>query len=89
MLEIEAVNHVGIRVRDKSRSISFYESLGFALVADAGFAEGHVGHVGVLVQRLDPQIMEVRAAQGRSRPKALTRYAEGGPFNGWTKCRLL
>ena len=41
MLEIEAVNHVGIRIRDKSRSISFYESLGFALVADAGFAEGH------------------------------------------------
>ena len=41
MLEIEAVNHVGIRIRDKSRSVSFYESLGFSLVADAGFAEGH------------------------------------------------
>ena len=41
MLEIEAVNHVGIRVRDKSRSMSFYESLGFAIVADVGFAEGH------------------------------------------------
>ena len=41
VLEIEAVNHVGIRVRDKARSISFYESLGFALVADAGFTEGH------------------------------------------------
>ena len=41
MLEIEAVNHVGIRVSEKSRSVSFYESLGFALVADAGFEEGH------------------------------------------------
>ena len=41
MLEIEAVNHVGIRIRDKSRSTSFYESLGFVLVADVGFAEGH------------------------------------------------
>jgi len=41
VLEIEAVNHVGIRIRDKATSISFYESLGFALVADAGFAEGH------------------------------------------------
>jgi len=41
MLEIEAVNHVGIRIKDKSRSISFYESLGFSLVMDAGFAEGH------------------------------------------------
>ena len=41
MLDIEGVNHVGIRVRDKSRSVSFYESLGFALIADAGFNEGH------------------------------------------------
>ena len=29
MLDIEAFNHVGIRIRDRSRSISFYESLGF------------------------------------------------------------
>jgi catechol 2,3-dioxygenase-like lactoylglutathione lyase family enzyme len=41
MLDIEAVNHVGIRVRERSRSVAFYESLGFALVTDAGFAEGH------------------------------------------------
>jgi catechol 2,3-dioxygenase-like lactoylglutathione lyase family enzyme len=41
MLEIEAVNHVGIRVTDKSRSVLFYESLGFALVADVGFDAGH------------------------------------------------
>ena len=41
MLQIEAVNHVGIRIRDKSRSLAFYASLGFELVTDAGFAEGH------------------------------------------------
>ena len=41
MLEIEAVNHIGIRVRDKSRSVSFYECLGFVLVGDAGFEKGH------------------------------------------------
>ena len=41
MLDIEAVNHVGIRVRDKSRSVSFYESLGFRLIDDVGFAQGH------------------------------------------------
>ncbi|MCH7866213.1 MAG: VOC family protein [Myxococcales bacterium] len=41
MLDIEGVNHIGIRVRDKSRSVSFYESLGFVQIADAGFAEGH------------------------------------------------
>jgi lactoylglutathione lyase len=41
MLEIESVNHVGIRIADKARSIRFYETLGFALVADAGFETGH------------------------------------------------
>ena len=41
MLNIESVNHVGIRVADKARSVSFYESLGFKLLQDAGFDQGH------------------------------------------------
>ena len=41
MLNIEAVNHVGIRVSDKTRSIAFYENLGFALISDVGFENGH------------------------------------------------
>lgn len=41
MLNISAVNHVGIRVGQKDRSIRFYEQLGFALRADAGFDAGH------------------------------------------------
>jgi catechol 2,3-dioxygenase-like lactoylglutathione lyase family enzyme len=41
MLDIESVNHVGIRVGNKSRSVSLYENLGFGLVQDAGFEQGH------------------------------------------------
>ena len=41
MLDVEAVNHIGIRVRDKLRSVSFYESLGFQLINDVGFDQGH------------------------------------------------
>lgn len=41
MLNVKAVNHVGIRVGDKARSIEFYSMLGFALESDAGFEEGH------------------------------------------------
>ena len=41
MLPIESVNHVGIRISDKSVSVPFYESLGFAFRGDAGFEEGH------------------------------------------------
>ena len=41
MLDIKAVNHIGIRVTDKSRSVSFYENLGFELIQDVGFEQGH------------------------------------------------
>ena len=41
MLEIESVNHIGIRVSDKTTSIDFYARLGFALINDVGFESGH------------------------------------------------
>lgn len=41
MLNIESVNHVGIRIEERSRSMAFYKMLGFKLVEDAGFDEGH------------------------------------------------
>ena len=40
MLTIESVNHIGIRIAQKSRSVAFYENLGFQLVQDAGFDQG-------------------------------------------------
>ena len=40
MLNIESVNHIGIRISEKSRSVAFYENLGFQLVQDAGFDTG-------------------------------------------------
>lgn len=41
MLDITHVNHIGIRIGDKARSIDFYSVLGFELVGDAGFESGH------------------------------------------------
>ena len=41
MLGIEKVDHVGIRVSDKSASVAFYERLGFRTLSDTGFEEGH------------------------------------------------
>ncbi len=41
MLPIEKVDHVGIRVSDKATSIAFYELLGFRLITDIGFEQGH------------------------------------------------
>jgi lactoylglutathione lyase len=41
MLEIQSVNHVGIRVSEKQISIDFYALLGFELLNDVGFEQGH------------------------------------------------
>lgn len=41
MLEIKAVNHLGIRIADKSRAVAFYQLLGFEFTGDAGFEDGH------------------------------------------------
>ena len=41
MIPIAKVDHVGIRIREKARSLTFYETLGFALIIDAGFEKGH------------------------------------------------
>ena len=41
MLNIQKIDHVGIRISDKDRSVDFYKQLGFKLVADAGFEQGH------------------------------------------------
>lgn len=41
MLEMSDVDHVGIRVSDRKRSVDFYELLGFELLADGGFDQGH------------------------------------------------
>ena len=41
MIGLRKIDHIGIRVRDKHRSIAFYEDLGFALIVDTGFEQGH------------------------------------------------
>ena len=41
MLAIEGVNHVGIRMKDKNRSVGFYAHLCFELDSDAGFDDGN------------------------------------------------
>lgn len=41
MLKILNVDHVGIRVSDKTRSMRFYEEFGYRLISDTGFQQGH------------------------------------------------
>ncbi len=41
MLDIESINRIGIRISDKTASISYYPTLGFEFSGDAGFEVGH------------------------------------------------
>ena len=41
MLDIEKVDHIGIRISDKAVSCNFYERLGFRTLSDTGFEKGH------------------------------------------------
>ena len=41
MIAIKKLDHIGIRIRDKQRSVSFYETLGFEMIEDKGFEQGH------------------------------------------------
>ncbi len=41
MLDIERVDHIGIRVSNRAVSVAFYERLGFQTLSDTGFEKGH------------------------------------------------
>ncbi|MGR3341915.1 MAG: VOC family protein [Paracoccaceae bacterium] len=41
MLEISNFDHIGIRISDRDKSVAFYELLGFEMIADGGFDQGH------------------------------------------------
>ena len=41
MLDFKNVDHIGIRISDRNNSVAFYELLGFELIADGGFEQGH------------------------------------------------
>ena len=66
MLDIKSINHVGIRVSEKKRSVDFYANLGFELLSDTGFTDGHpiiMKHPsGVVLNLLGP----ATASEGRN-----------------------
>ncbi|MEP1209241.1 MAG: VOC family protein [Rhizobiaceae bacterium] len=41
MIEISNFDHIGIRISDREKSVAFYQLLGFDLVADGGYDQGH------------------------------------------------
>ena len=58
MLEISNIDHVGIRIADRAKSVAFYELLGFEMIADGGYDQGHplvmVHPTGININLLGP-----------------------------------
>ena len=59
MLDVQSVNHIGIRISDKATSIAFYEKLGFALKTDVGFEDGHPA--AIFIRDPDRNVIELDA----------------------------
>ncbi|MEX0320141.1 MAG: VOC family protein [Ruegeria sp.] len=41
MLDIRSFDHIGIRISNRDASVAFYELLGFEMIADGGYDNGH------------------------------------------------
>ncbi len=41
MLGIQKIDHVGMRISDRDRSVAFYRQLGFRVISDHGYLDGH------------------------------------------------
>lgn len=58
MINIQKIDHIGIRIRNKKRAVAFYETLGFKLTRDLGYDEGHpimMQHIsGIVLNLLGP-----------------------------------
>lgn len=63
MINIQKIDHIGIRIHDKARSVTFYKTLGFELTRDLGYDEGHpimMQHPsGVVLNLLGPSTVSV------------------------------
>jgi len=63
MIHIQKIDHIGIRIHDKERSVTFYKTLGFEFIRDLGYDEGHpimMQHPsGVVLNLLGPSTVTV------------------------------
>ena len=80
MLDIEKVDHVGIRVTDKAVSIAFYERLGFRTLAECGVPlSGQFSYKdlrAVFIRDPDRNVIELDGYEGEE-PEARSGSDEG------------
>ena len=84
MLDIQKIDHIGIRVRDKDRSVAFYESLGFTMLRDIGFDQGHP----VMMKNASNVVLNILGPSSESRDENILMDVEDKRYAGYTHIAL-
>lgn len=84
MLDILNLDHIGIRVRDKDRSIEFYESLGFQFITDIGFDQGHP----VMMQNTNGIVLNILGPSSEENDQNILMDIDDKSYAGYTHIAL-
>jgi len=84
MLDIQKIDHIGIRVRDKDRSVSFYESLGFTMIRDIGFDQGHP----VMMKNANNVVLNILGPSSETRDENILMDMDDKRYAGYTHIAL-
>jgi len=84
MFTILKIDHIGIRVHNKERSIHFYESLGFMLITDIGFEKGHP----VMMQNDTGVVLNILGPSSESKDENILMDIKDKQYAGYTHIAL-
>ena len=84
MINIQKIDHIGLRVHDKDRSIQFYKSLGFKLITDIGFENGHP----VMMQNDAGIVLNILGPSSEEKDENILMDIESKQYAGYTHIAL-
>lgn len=84
MINIQKIDHVGIRVRDKERSIKFYNSLGFTTITDIGFEKGYP----VIMQNPSGIVLNILGPSSEKKDENILMDVKDKNYAGYTHIAL-
>ena len=84
MFEVQKIDHIGIRVRDKDRSVAFYQSLGFTMIRDIGFEQGHP----VMMKNANNVVLNILGPSSEAHDENILMDVDDKHYAGYTHIAL-
>jgi len=84
MFEVQKIDHIGIRVRDKDRSVAFYQSLGFTMIRDIGFEQGHP----VIMKNANNVVLNILGPSSEAHDENILMDVDDKRYAGYTHIAL-